>query len=616
MNLATHPGDNFYDYCNGGWLAKGGHMEDAGFMADVQLLAYERLVELNIPLMEAMIQRAERMDQDLEAAQARLLSDFDYLENEIGWTQSPEQMVRAIVEMSKRGYTKNIFSFKLYPLNGKLMLAIAPAPDEEEGEGEDEEEQELMLHTLSRMGYEIDPADLELRREFFPKADHDYSIFNQSKHPEWHESICSISDVTRSDVNSLLAAMADQLGVSPELICCYGEVAQALENFTQEALPAIKSNFVQYIAENISYATESRLFEQYLQDETMEQVQDWSFRDRTFILLSESLLSRLSSKAYVEAYVEAAQTEQTRLYFEDIRQSFDQRLDRTDWISDATRAKAKEKLDAVSLYTFSSDEIGEAPAYELSGTSFLEGLLDIQKSNLERTLSLVGAPTAGNMLNVIFSENAYTAAQFQALYSVEFNGVLISPVVAGYPTVDPSMPAAYNYATFSIIGHELTHGFDSGGANYNAQGIREEWWTPADRAEFQERLQLLVESYGELEVLPGYYNNSEFTLDENVADLGGFQIAYDALMNKLRSQGATEEELRIEARHYFQAVAHLWSTYNSEMVLIAKTQADEHSASKERVNGVARNTDIWYDLYEVDAEHKLYLEPERRAYIW
>ena len=98
--------------------------------------------------------------------------------------------------------------------------------------------------------------------------------------------------------------------------------------------------------------------------------------------------------------------------------------------------------------------------------------------------------------------------------------------------------------------------------------------------------------------------------------LGGFQIAYDALMNKLRSQGATEEELRIEARHYFQAVAHLWATYNSEMVLIAKTQADEHSASKERVNGVARNTDIWYDLYEVDAERKRYLEPERRAYIW
>ena len=168
----------------------------------------------------------------------------------------------------------------------------------------------------------------------------------------------------------------------------------------------------------------------------------------------------------------------------------------------------------------------------------------------------------------------------------------------------------------------MTHGFDSFGANYDKMGNLRNWWTVADKMEFEDRQQLLIDCYDQLELLPdempGVYAPGEQTLTENIADLGGFLIAHQAYMERLDRDGYTGEERLKQERKFFQGFAELWrSKYGPEYVNASLfEEQDVHSISKERVNGVVMNCDRWYELYDVQEGDKLYLPVERRTYLW
>ena len=612
MNIDVHPGNNFYEYCNGGWFKTGNLEEGSGFTTDAKNASYEKLLSLEIPLVDQIYEQVLSIDANLEASQNRLIADLTYLEEEIGWTESPEQMIRAIVEISKRGYPENLFKFSLVPENGIIKLGIAPQQDEDE-EGEEGEEEALRI--LTRMGYQPEtleqtPNILDMIR---PQTGRDYSISKLSKHPEWRKHLRSAADVTRSDANSLLIAMIDALGVDPSLVVIDEATLQALEAFNQAPLEQVKMTYIEFIAAQVSYLFNAQAFNQTL-DKTNNYDTSNDY-DKCFVWLAEGLLKYPISKLYADAFVTESQKILTENLCEEIRESFDKRLDHVDWIGETTRAEAKYKLAQMNVEACYPEQWLEVGPYTANGPTLLDNTLSFQKTNFEGMCSLIGEPCDNNMLNMAIIDELPIFI-FNAFYASQFNAIAILPVITTEPMIDTSKPEAYNYATMAILGHEMTHGFDAEGSLFDAEGNQEDWWDPSDRAEFEARQRLLVESYSELEVVPGVYNNGEQTLCENIADLGGFLIAYDALMNKLREMGATEEELRIESRHFYQAYANLWREYNSDEAIVESYGNDEHSAPKERINGIVRNTDLWYDLFEVNADHELFLEEAERAYIW
>ena len=188
---------------------------------------------------------------------------------------------------------------------------------------------------------------------------------------------------------------------------------------------------------------------------------------------------------------------------------------------------------------------------------------------------------------------------------------------------------AYNYASLAVTGHEMTHGFDTNGSQYDWQGdLGSLFSSEADQQEFLRRSQLLVDCYNQFEVLPwslpGVYNDGAYTVAENIADLGGFLISYETYLRYLRENGFTGEQYDLQRRRFYLAYA--WQIHGKYSVKYAHDRTlgaddnpgakDTHSLLRERLNGVVMNTDDWYELFPVQPEEKLYCKDGNRVRIW
>lgn len=194
-------------------------------------------------------------------------------------------------------------------------------------------------------------------------------------------------------------------------------------------------------------------------------------------------------------------------------------------------------------------------------------------------------------------------------------GSMDNPVNPEQP-VNPADELAIRYATISVFAHEMTHGFDNKGATYDATGSKKDWWTPEDNTKFLEKQQQMINLYNELEQYPGVQANGKKTLAENIADFGGFNLAYQLWNEKLQADGLTGEALRHQQRQFFMSYADLWQSFLDEKNLQRLLETDVHSANHNRVNGIVRLMDDWYTLFGIQPGDKLYVKPEDRVKIW
>jgi predicted metalloendopeptidase len=188
------------------------------------------------------------------------------------------------------------------------------------------------------------------------------------------------------------------------------------------------------------------------------------------------------------------------------------------------------------------------------------------------------------------------------------------------PVTMPEASEAYAYGAIVIAAHEITHGFDSEGAKYDSDGRLRNWWTVADNMAFKDKQKLLIQCFNTLEYdplnYPSKFGDGERTLTENIADLGGFMITLDAYLKRLDEQGFTGENRTAQIKKFYEAFAHIWCAKYSPEKLQNIITSDIHSHARLRTNGTVMNTDMWYDLYDVDRDNILYLPQERRTYIW
>ena len=168
----------------------------------------------------------------------------------------------------------------------------------------------------------------------------------------------------------------------------------------------------------------------------------------------------------------------------------------------------------------------------------------------------------------------------------------------------------------SMIGHEITHGFDQNGATYDKNGDKNNWWTEGDAAKFAELNALRIANISSHEILPGVQAYGEQTVVEDVADLGGFNITYDYWVNKLKERGIKGDELKEMKRAFFLHFATMYSEKLSDNDMLARAASDVHSAGHIRVNGVVQHIDDWYELFDITEADALYLAPEDRITIW
>ena len=314
---------------------------------------------------------------------------------------------------------------------------------------------------------------------------------------------------------------------------------------------------------------------------------------------------------------------------------FADRIRANAWLSEEGKRGALEKLNNININVGCPETwITEAIPDLSQSTSALEDAYLMRKAAFNYYKHLAGKSLKDVSFHLLLEPSTEDPlSELNAFYAWNYNSINIYPWWLMKPSYDPSYNQAVNYAVFTIVGHEITHGFDSNGYKFNKDGDPISIFTnPADEAKFIELGNKLVNRFDELEVLPnempGVKSKGELCLTENIADLGGFEIGFDAYTRYLQEHGFTGDELvKQQQRFYYAYTEQNRVKYGPNYVKLmqegreatAYTQAvnpDEHSLFRERVNGIVRNVDSWYSLFNIKEGDKLYLAPANRVHIW
>lgn len=304
-----------------------------------------------------------------------------------------------------------------------------------------------------------------------------------------------------------------------------------------------------------------------------------------------------------------------REMLEKMRQHLGQRIEQLDWLGSDTKAKAQEKLKSMHFMVGKPDRLYNAD-FVLTGNTAIEASMEYMKQYYDYLRSLDGVPAKGHAWDYLANGlTVYSPSSVNAFYTPNCNELLINPAYILPEMFPTDKNNAQRYATAMVFGHEMTHGFDPKGAQYDANGLKVNWWTDEDMARFKQQQQKMIDRFNELEQTPGLPANGQKTLGENIADQGGVTLAYILWNEQLQAEGFSGEALRHQQRQFFLSYADLWQIYATDAEL-AENIKDSHSANHNRVNGIARLNDDWYDLFGVKPGDKLYVAPEDRVKIW
>jgi putative endopeptidase len=289
--------------------------------------------------------------------------------------------------------------------------------------------------------------------------------------------------------------------------------------------------------------------------------------------------------------------------------AFDHRIENLSWMAPATKAQAKAKLKTLRVGVGYPEAWRDYAGLVIRRDDPLGNAWRADEWEYRHQLAKLGRP-------VDRGEWWMTPQTVNALNLPLQNGLNFAAAILERPFFDPNADAAANYgATGATIGHEISHSFDSSGAEFSSEGKLQNWWTPEDAAHFKATSQRLVDQFNKYEPLPGLHINGQQTLDENIADVAGLAAAYDAYKLSLHGKELPVVDGLTGDQRFFLAYAQSWRQKIRDEALRSQVITNEHAPDRERAQTV-RNIDPWYDAYAVKLEHKLYLKPDERVRIW
>ena len=331
----------------------------------------------------------------------------------------------------------------------------------------------------------------------------------------------------------------------------------------------------------------------------------------------KSAVPALINTAEAEAFAPAVNQQECLADLERLRGKMSQRIQNLDWMSDATKEAAQEKLRKMHFYAGVPEKLIVKGAFNLTGETLLEDMMQARTQCTALTNSYVGKHTYEYFADFILI--SIPLSFFNAVYAADFNGVYIFPAFCSkvmYPQSDSEEDMLRRYATFYVFAHELCHGFDSKGSQYDGEGYMRDWWAPSDKQKFEEKKQQMVDRFNELWAYEGQHADGLKTLGENMADFGGFRLTFELFKELMIEKGYYGESLKHMLREYFLHYAQVWKEedrgtegYRQQYL------TDVHSASFNRINGIARLMDEWYDLFQVKSGD-IYVAPADRPHIW
>ena len=609
MDRTVSPGDNFFLYCNGGWwdstTLEGNTMIKMPTFDQIGEWIGKAVASLDIPAFNKLKADFSKVTSKDTATFMAMNEKIYAALRRIDATTTKEEIWKLSAQLMTEGY-RTPFSLDLFSRGGKLAVVLLPYSNP--------------------------------NRDFQP-------LLAPEKNPVWqltnnsdllaHVQPLKAAGRRAFDTNEwpMMAAMYEVLGISPD------------DAYIADALPhIILGGYDEMLRGNIREIQNMSLEEwkKFLSDMVIEDA--LYYDDGLLAQLNaatqssathEALLTNFANKylgydisrALADNYITADMKQRVTENCNELRQTFRERIQKNEWMSEASKQIATDKLNAITFNIGAPDEwIQEGFADLTNEQTLLDDILSLRRTKFNWFHKMIGTSTVKNSFQLTMTN--YSLTTVNAFYMPNANSINIYPAFMVAPCYDPKQNDAHNYATMMVFGHELTHGFDNNGAKYNKIGDLEDIWaTDTDRQEFARRAQMLIDHYSAMDVMPyetGLKNDGQYTAGENIADLGGIHLAYDTYTKHLKNNGFTGEQLQLQQRRFYEALAYLWcSKWTPQYATIVTNgigenhvNKDVHSLNSERINGTVPNIDDWYRLFHVGEKDKLYLAPENRIRIW
>ena len=328
------------------------------------------------------------------------------------------------------------------------------------------------------------------------------------------------------------------------------------------------------------------------------------------VSLVSNNLGEAVGKLYVEAYFPAESKAKMEKLVADLRVALKARIEKLDWMTPETKARAQAKLAAFTVKIGYPNKWRDYSALKIDAKDLY--------GNVERASAFEWAFNVDKLGKPVDRDEWGMFPQtVNAYYNPTLNEIVFPAAILQPPFFDPEADAAVNYAGIgAVIGHEISHGFDDEGRKFDADGSLRDWWQPADAAKFEVQTARLGAQYSAFEPVPGSHVNGDLTMGENIGDLGGILIALDAYHLSLDGKPAPIIDGLTGDQRFFLGFSQIWRSKYRDDAIRQQVTTDPHSPAQFRVIGTLRNVDAWYDAWGVKAGDKWYVKPEDRVRIW
>ena len=322
-------------------------------------------------------------------------------------------------------------------------------------------------------------------------------------------------------------------------------------------------------------------------------------------------LAEAFGQMYVEKYFPASSKEKMIEMVANLQTALGERIEALEWMSEQTKSKAQEKLGTFIVKVGYPDNWKDYTALEIKNDSYWANICRTNVFAHNDMMEDEGQP-------VDRTEWGMSPQTVNAYYNPTTNEICFPAAILQPPFFNPDADDAVNYGGIGVvIGHEMTHGFDDQGRNYDKDGNLSAWWNGEDEEKFNERAQVLVEQYDKIVVLDSLHADGRYTLGENIADQGGLLVSYQAYMNTLKGKDVPADiDGFTYSQRFYIGYANLWAQNLRPQEIMRRTKTDVHSLGKWRVNAALRNIEDFYTAFDIKEGDAMYLAPEERINIW
>ncbi len=641
MDLSVKPGDNFYLYANGAWLKTNPVPASKTRWGSFDVLRQTSLDKLKILTQNASDSASKNAlyqrvgDLYAAAMDSNTLDKLGYTPikrklDSLAAITSKDQVLHEISAIRSQGVSGVLFGFSVGQ-DDKNVNQYIPSlnqggttlPDRDYYLKDDARSKNIRLEYLkyvADMFKMVGDNEAAAQTKAQNILDIETTLANaqlsrvQLRDPIKTYNKFSVADFNKitPDLNWQMLLAEMEVSNADSLLCNNPTFFKTADSVINTASIDVWKAYLQWavIKNTAAYLSSDFVNRQFAFSQILSGQKQISPRWQRMSSLVDGNLGELLGQLYVEKYFTDAAKQRMLALVKNIQQTFGDRIQRVDWMSGATKQQAIIKLNAIVNKIGFPDKWETYPGVVINRNDLIGSLRSIDEWRYNDMVSRMGKP-------VDKTKWGMTPPTINAYYNPANNEIAFPAGILQFPFFDPNADDAVNYGGIAaVIGHELTHGFDDEGRQYAADGNLKDWWTADDAKKFTERADKVVAQYAGFVVNDSLHINGNLTLGENLADLGGLNIAYEAF--KKTDEGKSNKKIDgfTADQRFFLSWAQVWRSnilpdYAAQLILV-----DPHSPGMYRCNGPVSNIDAWYKAFDVKPGDKMYKPESERIKVW